>query len=106
MRCAARARSTSHVTDWRTSAGTAGAASFRTDVRLFRELGPLHELDRHDLAECLGRAADALAALGEQLLAHVGIGDDDVERLVELLDDRLRRLRRNEHRVPGVDLEI
>src|SRR5215212_4936488 len=108
MRCATRARCTSSPTSASTALGAPAvgwfigspasgkAASLRLQIRFLGELGPFDELEVDDLAERIGRPADAFAALREQLLLDLRLGDDRIQRLVEALDDRLRRLRRNE----------
>jgi hypothetical protein len=65
---------------------------------------PADELVRHMLAEGRGRGALHHHAGRGQPLAHRGLRDDLVERLVEPGDDRGQRAARREHAVPGGDV--
>src|SRR5688500_16233772 len=58
--------------------------SVNLDARFLGELAPANHFGRHHLAELLRRAAHAFAALGQQLVADLGLAHDRVDHAVEL----------------------
>src|SRR6218665_3556521 len=115
MRCAARARATRSAmgggggargTSWAMGEGALEGAvecsmgsrqSIGMEVGLPGQLLPAHEFGADDLAELLRRAANAFAALGQQLVAQVRLPEHRVDGAVELVDGRLRRFGGHEH---------
>src|SRR5262245_66646510 len=87
--------------------------SMRVKLTLLRlDVGALHGF-RHALEAglgaphvFLGRRADRVEAVGDELLAHVG-GVDGLQRLgAQAIHDRLRGAERHDDRRPGAPLEV
>src|SRR5438270_10128841 len=79
--------------------------SVHSDVHFLDQRPPLRLLRSDELGELARRAADDLAALALQALAHRRIGEHLGERAMQPLEDRLGRLGRCEHCGPGGGLE-
>src|ERR671931_1569807 len=75
--------------------------SVHGDVHLAYQRPPLRLLRSHELGERFRRAADHLAALALQALAHRRVGEHLAERAVQALEDRLGRLGWREDSGPG-----
>src|SRR5690348_848644 len=81
------------------------AMSVDADVHLADQPAPLRLLGLDELGEGFGAAADDLAALAFQTLAHGRLGEQLCERGVQAPEHRLGSLRRREDRHPGFGLE-
>src|SRR5205085_7341017 len=89
-----------------TSTTTARLWSLHLDVRCADYFRPLAQLALHHLVQFLRRRADDIAALLEKLLLDVGNADGLRDLLLHAPHDPRRRLRRREHRIPGIDLVV
>src|SRR5690349_17946579 len=79
--------------------------SLHRDVVFANQTAPFFLLRLDEFAERLGRAADDVAALRFEPLAHRRIGEHLRERTVQRIEHALRRLRRRESGYPGLRFE-
>src|SRR5205085_5782555 len=79
--------------------------SLHRDVLVTDQATPFRLLRSYQRGERLRRAADDLAALRFEPLAHRRVGEHVRERAVQLVEDGLRRLRRREDGGPGLRFE-
>src|SRR3954468_17650845 len=87
------------------SAYRLSAMSVHGNVFFLDQAAPFRLLALDELGERFGRAADDLAALPFQALAHRRLGDDLLERGMQALEHRLRRRGGREHGRPRFRLE-
>src|SRR5437867_4876685 len=73
-------------------------------ARLANDLAPFDDFRLHVVGGLLLRAAHRVERAESEPLAYLGVADGGIDRLVELLHDRRRRARGDEHADPGVVL--